>query len=801
MIATAAITAPHIIGVRHHSPACARLVAHRIRTLRPAFVLIEGPADFNDRIGELMLPHRLPVAIYSHLSTREQHHGSWSPLAEHSPEWQALQVGHATGAIVRFIDLPAWHRACIGLENRYADSPDAEAERQAEAYEAALIRRLNVSDADALWDQLFEDIDGPAPDPAALDALGEALHAHFEQLRLDDPGSESNRTRETMMAQWIAWAMAQQTGPVLVVCGGYHAPALSQRWPDMPTTLPDVPRPEETVEPGEEPPRFGSYLVPYTFRRLASLTGYASGMPSPAYCQWLWDGGPAGAAEQTLRGIMQRLRTRKLPASTADLMSVHARAHGLARLRGHGHPLRVDWLDALVGALVKDALAAPLPWTYRGTLRPGTDPVLVEAMDVLSGDAVGQLAPDTPQPPLVHAVQAELAALGLTLEGQRELDLLVEADRRRSQLLHRLVILQIPGVDRVRGPALALSGDTREFWQFPAGRHRQIEQQAALIEAGAWGATLADAARAKLESGLLTKRDDIEALAAALNQAAMAGLHGVSDACLQALREGVGAASRFEPVAGALGVLHSLLRHGELLGMAGAPVLATVIDAATDRALWLFELPGSVAPAEAEAHLRGMRALREVVADVEADERAGTPPCVAVSPQRARAVWQRKAADGVAAPISRGAALGALLSLGDEAGSLTGAALALLDSLPVQALGDALSGLVALAREVIMHDGTFITGLDSAVRALDDTDFIIALPAMRGALGWLPTQERAALADQVLALHDASHLPRRALTARLTAADASEIAEARALERAALAMLAGWGLRFDGESP
>ena len=31
-----------------------------------------------------------------------------------------------------------------------------------------------------------------------------------------------------MMARWIAWAMAQGDGPVLVVCGGYHAPALAR---------------------------------------------------------------------------------------------------------------------------------------------------------------------------------------------------------------------------------------------------------------------------------------------------------------------------------------------------------------------------------------------------------------------------------------------------------------------------------------------------------------------------------------------------------------------------------------------
>ncbi|WP_406808589.1 DUF5682 family protein, partial [Klebsiella aerogenes] len=57
---------PLIIGIRHHSPACAALVRESILAVRPRYVLIEGPADFNSRIESLFLPHQLPVAIYSY---------------------------------------------------------------------------------------------------------------------------------------------------------------------------------------------------------------------------------------------------------------------------------------------------------------------------------------------------------------------------------------------------------------------------------------------------------------------------------------------------------------------------------------------------------------------------------------------------------------------------------------------------------------------------------------------------------------------------------------------------------------
>jgi hypothetical protein len=45
-------------------------------------------------------------------------------------------------------------------------------------------------------------------------------------------------------------------------------------------------------------------------------------------------------------------------------------------------------------------------------------------------------------------------------------------------------------------------------------------------------------------------------------------------------------------------VLFMLLRHGQLLGMADAPVLRVVIEAGFDRALWLFEPPAAVPPAD-----------------------------------------------------------------------------------------------------------------------------------------------------------------------------------------------------------
>jgi hypothetical protein len=254
------------VGVRHHSPACARLVARTIERLRPAYVLVEGPADFGERIDELLLGHDLPVAIFSHYRDASRAHASWTPFCAYSPEWAALTAGRDCGARVRFIDLPAWHPAFADRRNRYADAE----ERYAEATRR-LCRSFAVDNTDALWDHLFEVEPG--------DDLAERLATYFDVVRGESAAGPDDTAREAYMARWIRAATADAgERPVVVVTGGFHRPALrtlAERG-DPAEGWPEVPRPPEGAVGG-------SYLVPYSFQRLDSFTGYQSGMPSPEY--------------------------------------------------------------------------------------------------------------------------------------------------------------------------------------------------------------------------------------------------------------------------------------------------------------------------------------------------------------------------------------------------------------------------------------------------------------------------------------------------------------------------------------
>jgi hypothetical protein len=95
------LTAPVVFfPVRHHSPACARLVRELAHRIKPATILIEGPSDFNSQIAELNLPHELPIAIYSFANLAEgNRRGAFYPYCIYSPECPALVSTIKSGAI------------------------------------------------------------------------------------------------------------------------------------------------------------------------------------------------------------------------------------------------------------------------------------------------------------------------------------------------------------------------------------------------------------------------------------------------------------------------------------------------------------------------------------------------------------------------------------------------------------------------------------------------------------------------------------------------------------------------------
>ncbi|MFJ5686021.1 DUF5682 family protein [Streptomyces sp. NPDC093099] len=771
------------LGVRHHSPVCARLVARTIATLRPSHVLIEGPADMNDRLDELLLGHELPVAVFSHYRDAVRTTTSWTPFCAYSPEWVALTEGRAAGARVRFIDLPAWHPAFEGRSNRYAD-----AEARYVRASARLRDRFGVDCADALWDRLFEAADPPdpggspdpqdPPDPDGEDALAERLALYFDVLRGDAEADTGDRAREEYMAGWVRASLAEAgERPVLVVTGGFHRPALRAlvERPAGGTSGrqggPEVPRPPADAEAG-------SHLVPYSFHRLDAFTGYQSGMPSPGYHQDLWENGPRAAGDALVRAVTGRLRARGVHVSTAALIGARAAAGALAALRGHTRPARLDLFDGLAGALLDEAVDEPLPWTRHGRLRSGTHPVLAELVAAGRGDRTGRLHPDTPLPPLVRDVTDRLAALGLDFSGPVTLWLTETAGRERSRLLHRLRILAVPGYTRTRGPGHGTDPEYTERWEpGPA-----VGREAALIEAGSHGRTLEDASAAALAERIRADGSAPDALAGVLFDTVVCGVTGLLGPLLAELRAAVGRSADPGPLGEALHTALGLWRHDRVYGVGRDPLLAGFVDAAAHRVLWLVEGVRGAADADL-GRLRALAAVRDAL--LHAADRLTLDQDAAV------AVCTRVSGDREAPADLRGAAFGLCRSLGT--GADPAAAVASLSGPAV--LGDWLAGLFALAREELTTPGddsrSLLATLDTLVTGLSGTEFLVGLPALRQAFAYFPPRERRRIADRLLERRGLRGSARSLLR---TTGDPLLLAHARQLEDDVLRTLDRHGL-------
>ncbi|HEA8611563.1 TPA: hypothetical protein RXP75_004121, partial [Escherichia coli] len=107
--------------------------------------------------------------------------------------------------------------------------------------------------------------------------------------------------------------------------------------------------------------------------------------------------------------------------------------------------------------------------------------------------------------------------------------------------------------------------------------------------------------------------------------------------------------------------------------------------------------------------------------------------------------------------------------------------------------GEALHGLLALARHQLACQPTFIAGFSSHLNQLSDADFINALPDLRAAMAWLPPRERGTLAHQVLEHYQLAQLPVSALQMPLHCPPQA-IAHHQQLEQQALASLQNWGV-------
>jgi hypothetical protein len=566
-----------IFGIRHHGPGSARSLRAALEAMRPDALLVEGPPDAADVLP--LLAHaemRPPVALLIYAPEMPSQ-AVYYPFAAFSPEWQALLYGLSNGIDVRFMDLPQAYQLGSGESEIAEEEKPAQNEDTGTGHEPSdpqspipnprsdplgwLAEAAGYSDGERWWEHMVEQRrDGADVFAAILEAMS-ALRAEMPS-ELDPREAQ----REAWMRQTIRAAQNEGFARIAVVCGAWHAPALV-----------DLANEKADAALLKKLPRLKvqATWTPWTYGRLAFRSGYGAGIESPGWYEHLWHTGVAGctSTEVTTRWLTRAarlLREQDLDASAAHTIEAVRLAETLAALR-----------DRPLPGLPELNEAAQAVFCF------GSDmPMRLIHEQLIVGERLGAVPDETPQPPLQQDLMREQRRLRLPPEASwrdYDLDLRRTTDLARSHLLHRLTLLHVPWGELQRSGGG--KGTFHEVWRL----QWQPEMTVALIEAGIWGNTIADAAAARARAEAEAS-PDLPSLTRLVDRALLADLPSAIGFLMQRLRDEAALASDVAHLMDALPPLANVLRYGNVR-KTDAGAVAEVLDGLATRIC--IGLPGA----------------------------------------------------------------------------------------------------------------------------------------------------------------------------------------------------------------
>jgi hypothetical protein len=567
---------PPIFGVRHLSPAAAWHLRKLLDRVRPKLVLIEGSDDADQLIPHIVSPKsKLPIAILAYTAEAPVRTFGY-PLATYSPEYQALRWCQENKAKARFMDLPS--SVFLGLMDRDdgtavldseakaekkkggkpAQGNDPDAENEAAPPLEPLPKRHSVyeqiaqlagePDYETYWERHFEQL-------RAEDAYLQAARSYGAELRaLEDFSTRhaaENLVREAYMRRKLQHAIADGFKPeqIVVVTGAFHASALG---PELPPMSDDefarLRRRESKLT-----------LMPYSFFKLSSQSGYGAGNHAPAYFEMVWTGFNENQTSSLptlfLTQVARELRAGGTFRSTAEVIDGVRLAEAMSDLKNSVPTLR-ELEDAAV------------------TLLGQGDPAVVREslLRVEVGTAIGALAKGVSQTSIQDDFYRELSRLKLDpfkTAVRRELDLDLRENRRvksteaafldlhRSSFLHRLAVLEVGFAQPL---ALRQEGTT---WAERWALQWTPEAEIALVEAVLLGETIDLAVAFKFKQ-CLEKCTAIAEAAGIIRQACECGMSGSIELARQTLQRLANNSSDFAALAGATRELGLVIRYGDV---------------------------------------------------------------------------------------------------------------------------------------------------------------------------------------------------------------------------------------------
>jgi hypothetical protein len=756
----------YFFPIRHHSPACALNLAAALTEIRPRAIVLEMPADFSPLLPLLSHPEiRLPVAIVSvaegEKSSDERLPVGYWPFSATSPEWAAIQWANEFAATVILADQDSGARLAAAREEarRQAETEDEddgvaprpprtdetaptlltdEAQLAYSDYAEEVVRSLGVRDFNEAWDRLFESRVTGSDWRGFFRDVG--IHCALSRLatpKIEIAADDTLRRETCMRAAMSQAAAVSGAGPVAVVTGGFHTPALVD------------PPAEEPLKPVRTTVQTKPYLIRYTHDHLDRINGYGAGMPSPRWYERLQarmrekhDDPFTEAATDLVLDLAARLR-RDRPNFTPPLPALFAtvrQAQGLADLRGLPGPGRVEVLDAARSCLLK------------GEDPHSGSPLMEILLAELTGEGIGEVPRSAGAPPLVEAVRQRARALGFRIDDGTERNRLLDIHRKprhlaASRFLHVMTLFGAGFGRCLRGPdwVSGISTDVLfEEWSYrwsPAVESRLV----ALSVDGDTVERAAQAILARRVNALGEEGQDRNAFMAIrlLVVAAQAGLAGSCGSLVEAIGPAIATDPDFGRVATCLSMLDNLDRGRKMLGFAGLVGPTELRRTAYRRAIDLLPMLEGAREEDVPRYVEGLATLNEIAeSSAQADD--DLPLDLDLLDEGVAALLQ-----GDLAPRTAGAVTAlAYLSGHASAETLTARVVGPLRfsvGEPADQV-EPLAGLLAVQPALLKRTPTLLQALNLVLASFEETDFIEALPALRFAFSALAPNETDALA-------------------------------------------------------
>ena len=562
---------PHVFGIRHLSPAGAWYLREFLDQVNPALVLIEGPSDFTELIGELGGKDiKPPIAVMAYTQSLPIRTILY-PFACYSPEYQAILWARDHGCLCRFCDLPS--DVFLGMEEKREERErQEETESQEETEDEAetgiyeqLDKASEDQDQETFWERTIEHGADFYAYQRGAGEFGRSLRALTftgnEKPKRQLFKDAQNLVREAYMKRVIKEAVEEgiPMEKIAVVTGAFHVEGIL----DMGTILSDK---EKAALPRLETKKT---LMPYSYYRLSERSGYGAGNHAPAYYEMLWrgflSGQPDYGANRYLTGLAKFQRDHGNMVSSAEVIEALRLAYSLAELRGFKIPALRDLRDGAVTCMGHGHFSE----------------IAMASADTEIGTAIGSLPQGVSQTSIQSDFYRELEELRLekykSLTAQDlSLDLREKLtvksrksaflDLERSFFLHKLRVLGIRFA--------TLSGNRQEnaTWAERWVLQWTPEAEIQIVEAVLKGDTVKQAAGFELKSRI-DAGSSIADIASVVEEACYCGMPSSLSMAVSALQKSAVDAASVPELADTAMSVSVVIRYGDIRKLDREPLI------------------------------------------------------------------------------------------------------------------------------------------------------------------------------------------------------------------------------------